>query len=288
MNIAKFLLSSLSVVTLSACTNLDTLNRQTSRASGPFEAALTEEYRDFANAEQSQFDWYDSDYFARKGLAANNGVSPLPEDIRNWNVPESRYEELINAYNRLMRFVTDERMKQSFPQNLSKAQRYFDCWLEQEEERWQPSDIEDCRTAFLKEIAIVENRVTIPPQGHSHHKKPGEAIHKKHTVHFKFDKHSIDDAEKDKIDAAISDVKKLKRYRIDVGGHTDTAGPKSYNKKLSEKRANAVKDALTNGDVDSQAIQSQGFGEDILAVPTDDNVPNRQNRRVEINVHGEK
>jgi outer membrane protein OmpA-like peptidoglycan-associated protein len=278
---------------LSACTNLDALNRQGSLSADPFDNALTEEYRNFANAEQAQFDWYDSDYFARKGLAANSGIKPLPEDIRHWNIPAERQEEMLWNYDRLMKMLMNDSVRNKHPRHLSKAQLLFDCWVEQEEERWQKEDIKDCRTQFLKELAIVENRLSIPPKGtgvsRAKTQPEAEQVHKKHTVHFGFDKHNITPGAQEKINKAISDIKELKgEYRVDVGGHTDTAGPKDYNQTLSVKRAKAVKDALVNGDVREDTIRSQGFGENILAVPTNDNVPNKQNRRVEINVHGQK
>jgi outer membrane protein OmpA-like peptidoglycan-associated protein len=48
---------------------------------------------------------------------------------------------------------------------------------------------------------------------------------------------------------------------IRVEGHTDATGSEAYNQQLSEKRAEAVKRALTQRGVDPRRIQTVGFGE---------------------------
>jgi outer membrane protein OmpA-like peptidoglycan-associated protein len=60
----------------------------------------------------------------------------------------------------------------------------------------------------------------------------------------------------------VADV--LNRYpqtTIRVEGHTDSKGSEAYNQTLSEKRALAVKSALTQKGVDPTRIQTVGFGE---------------------------
>src|SRR6185295_16471403 len=48
---------------------------------------------------------------------------------------------------------------------------------------------------------------------------------------------------------------------IVVGGHTDRLGPVEYNRKLSEKRAAAVRDYLVAKGVDQSRIEVLGFGQ---------------------------
>ena len=48
---------------------------------------------------------------------------------------------------------------------------------------------------------------------------------------------------------------------IKVEGHTDSTGPEDYNQRLSEKRAETVKDALTKKAVDPRRINAVGYGE---------------------------
>jgi outer membrane protein OmpA-like peptidoglycan-associated protein len=64
---------------------------------------------------------------------------------------------------------------------------------------------------------------------------------------------------------------------IRVEGHTDSSGPADYNQRLSEKRAETVKNALVQRTVDSRRINAVGFGES-RPISSD----NATNRRVSI------
>ena len=71
---------------------------------------------------------------------------------------------------------------------------------------------------------------------------------------------------------------------VDVYGHTDTVGSATSNQTLSERRAQAVASYLSSRGVNSARVRWMGFGETSLKVPTDDNVNEPLNRRVEIKI----
>ncbi|MEX1300947.1 MAG: OmpA family protein [Desulfotignum sp.] len=76
----------------------------------------------------------------------------------------------------------------------------------------------------------------------------------------------------------ISDVlNKYPQTIIEVGGHTDTRGSEEYNLRLSEQRAQAVKDELIRNGVMAQRINAVGYGES-RPISSD----HAMNRRVEI------
>src|SRR3989339_656979 len=68
---------------------------------------------------------------------------------------------------------------------------------------------------------------------------------------------------------------------VEIGGHTDTVGKKSSNVKLSQKRADSVKDWLVSKGVDSKRITTKGYGPDQPIVPNDTPENKRKNRRIE-------
>ncbi len=70
--------------------------------------------------------------------------------------------------------------------------------------------------------------------------------------------------------------------RIEATGHADTSGTKSFNMKLSRKRAEAVMQALLNMGISGEQIDVHWHGEAQPLVATGDNVREVQNRRVEI------
>ena len=57
----------------------------------------------------------------------------------------------------------------------------------------------------------------------------------------------------------------LKAYpsaEVQLVGHTDTTGDPEANMKLSQDRANAVRDMLANGGIDASRLSTAGYGQD--------------------------
>ena len=74
---------------------------------------------------------------------------------------------------------------------------------------------------------------------------------------------------------------------IEIGGHTDSDGSDAHNQRLSEKRAESVKQFLIKRGIDGNRIYSHGYGE---TAPVADNITpagKRLNRRTEITILSE-
>lgn len=71
-----------------------------------------------------------------------------------------------------------------------------------------------------------------------------------------------------------------------VEGHTDSIGTDEYNRRLSEQRAEAVRDYLVQQGIKSDAITSSGFGKTEPVASNDTPEGRQQNRRVELVVSG--
>ncbi len=108
---------------------------------------------------------------------------------------------------------------------------------------------------------------------------PSEAV-----VYFDTGKSELSPAAQAELDQLITDLKGTDAKQVEVAGFTDTQGSPDANKRLSDKRAQAVASQLIAAGLPAQVVDAEGFGEDKLAVATDDNVPERDNRRVEIKV----
>ena len=80
------------------------------------------------------------------------------------------------------------------------------------------------------------------------------------------------------IDALNKDA--LSTFRFEIAGHTDASGAAEYNRRLSESRANSVRQFLVSRGVDPSRLESVGLGEEELADP--DRPNHADNRRVEI------
>lgn len=84
------------------------------------------------------------------------------------------------------------------------------------------------------------------------------------------------------LDRVAESLVEWTEIRVEVGGHTDDRGAAAFNQKLSESRANAVRDYLASRGVDRSRMTAKGFGE---ASPVADNkteAGRKQNRRVEL------
>jgi outer membrane protein OmpA-like peptidoglycan-associated protein len=68
---------------------------------------------------------------------------------------------------------------------------------------------------------------------------------------------------------------------VEIAGHTDNVGSESSNQKLSQKRANAVRDWLVRQGVDPSRITAVGYGESKPVAPNDTPEGRQKNRRIE-------
>src|SRR5207244_2788117 len=79
-------------------------------------------------------------------------------------------------------------------------------------------------------------------------------------VLFDFNKAELKDSGKQKLDELAGRVSDANIEEIVTTGHADRIGSEGYNQKLSEARAQAVKDYLA-GKVSTQKIEAAGKGE---------------------------
>lgn len=104
-------------------------------------------------------------------------------------------------------------------------------------------------------------------------------------IYFKFNKASFKDDSFPELNKLESMMSQNAGMNIELSGHTDNVGSKPYNKRLSQKRANAVKDYLVNKGIDARRIVAVGYGEERPMASNDDEREGRElNRRVEFKV----
>ncbi len=77
-------------------------------------------------------------------------------------------------------------------------------------------------------------------------------------------------------------LSKYEKDEVNVGGFTDSVGTDEFNKELSEKRAQAVRDILVKQGVDSSRINVFGFGEETPIANNSTEKGRTLNRRVEL------
>jgi outer membrane protein OmpA-like peptidoglycan-associated protein len=70
--------------------------------------------------------------------------------------------------------------------------------------------------------------------------------------------------------------------RIEIQGHTDNSGTPAYNKRLSQERAEAVRNALISLGIESARLTAVGYGQDRALVPNSSEANKAKNRRVQM------
>ena len=246
--------------------------RATTPSAGPFATSLYQGYMEHAEYEYGPFnqDNKDAIYHATKAISAAKGNIPPPTQLSERYEPQDKVAELTDGRARLVAALP---MGQTTnPDAAGKAQAYFDCWMEQQEENFQPMDIAYCRNGFFSNLQKIEaQRPTVPEQ-----------TVLASDVFFDFDKSTLKSQFVPDLDKVADTMVRDTSAQVLIEGFTDTAGPASYNQGLSERRADAVAAYLERKGVTANRIVTKGLGETQLAVPTPDNTPEYRNRRVEI------
>jgi outer membrane protein OmpA-like peptidoglycan-associated protein len=108
-------------------------------------------------------------------------------------------------------------------------------------------------------------------------------------VLFDFDKADILTKAQEALKQVAEVIREKAKGVVQIEGHTDSKGSDTYNQKLSERRANAVKDWLLNKEgLRNLRFATQGFGAKKPVAPntkpdgSDDPESRQKNRRVEI------
>src|SRR5206468_7281710 len=89
-------------------------------------------------------------------------------------------------------------------------------------------------------------------------------------------------AGKQKVDEVVREMKANPSVRALVEGFTDSIGSDAYNLKLSERRANAVREYMVDQGIESSRVTTKGWGKAKPVASNKTKEGRAQNRRVEI------
>jgi outer membrane protein OmpA-like peptidoglycan-associated protein len=105
------------------------------------------------------------------------------------------------------------------------------------------------------------------------------------TVTFDFNSATLDSAAQATLQRQASWIRQFPEVRFRVYGHTDLVGSNAYNKRLGQRRANAVVNYLSRFGVSRSRLEALvSFGENQPVIFTEN--PERQNRRTVTEVSG--
>lgn len=128
-----------------------------------------------------------------------------------------------------------------------------------------------------------------PPPPPKKAKVVGKKIEITEKVMFEVDKAEIRDISHDLLNDVATVLKQNPSIlKIRIEGHTDSDGPNDYNKKLSQDRADAVMQFLTEAGIDAARMEAVGYGEEKPIDSNDTAAGKEKNRRVEFNILDQK
>jgi len=102
------------------------------------------------------------------------------------------------------------------------------------------------------------------------------------SINFDFNKAVLHAQDKELLSRIAGILLTSSDYRIDIHGHTDDVGTDEYNRGLSERRAQAVRDYLVEAGINPGIISTQGFGKARPRFAGTDDQSRSKNRRVEV------
>jgi outer membrane protein OmpA-like peptidoglycan-associated protein len=139
------------------------------------------------------------------------------------------------------------------------------------------------KNSTLNVIDKVDKKQTLETFQYALSAKPDKV--KSYILHFISGSTDLTQESKLIIPQILEDIRARKVYEAYIVGHTDTKGTADMNYKLALERANQVKDVIEQHFSNTEHIQVKSYGEGNLLVPTDDNIDEPKNRRVEVEIH---
>jgi outer membrane protein OmpA-like peptidoglycan-associated protein len=106
-------------------------------------------------------------------------------------------------------------------------------------------------------------------------------------VLFDFGKYTLRPLAREKLAKISGIVLAYPSLKLAIEGNTDSVGTEAFNQELSEKRAEAVRNYLTQQGVPESSTTATGFGKTRPIASNDTSEGRQQNRRVELIVSGE-
>ena len=109
-----------------------------------------------------------------------------------------------------------------------------------------------------------------------------KSILSKRSVYFDYDKYDVKAEYKDLVAAHAKFLTNNRKFKMLVQGNTDERGSREYNLALGQKRAEAVRRALTLVGASDAQVEAVSFGEEKPAAAGASEDAYAKNRRVEI------
>ncbi len=149
--------------------------------------------------------------------------------------------------------------------------------------------VEEAKPAVAAAAPVVTEEVVRPQPRTQVREEVDEMGRATLEVLFDFDKATIKKNYTKDIDHMVGVMKEHSDVNLTIEGHTDNVGKAEYNKNLSQKRAEAVKNYMVEkGGIDAQRLNAVGYGQEKPVASNKTKAGRAKNRRVEAAVDYKK
>jgi outer membrane protein OmpA-like peptidoglycan-associated protein len=114
----------------------------------------------------------------------------------------------------------------------------------------------------------------------------GSRIELKQQIYFDVNRPTIKPVSFPMLDEVVAALRREPGLQIEVQGHTDSMGSHDMNLKLSQARADSVREYLSRKGIDGDRITARGYGEDVPIADNRTAAGRAQNRRMELVIVG--
>ncbi len=159
----------------------------------------------------------------------------------------------------------------------------FECYTgEKKVAKKPPPEPEPAVTEEEKEEPVEEQEVRVDLE--EKEKQPQlieEPLKITARIHFDFDRYNIKREYIPILNEVVKTLKENEFVKVRIEGFTDIIGPKEYNVKLAQRRANTVKNYLVKHGIPEDKIEIVGFGKERFIASNEESIGRLTNRRVE-------
>ena len=103
-------------------------------------------------------------------------------------------------------------------------------------------------------------------------------------ITFETAKANLTEGSYEALDEVVEMLKLKDHIKVEIAGHTDNVGDENANQKLSQVRANVVRDYLIKKGITGERIVAKGYGENQPVADNNTEEGRRLNRRTEVRV----
>jgi outer membrane protein OmpA-like peptidoglycan-associated protein len=103
-------------------------------------------------------------------------------------------------------------------------------------------------------------------------------------VHFDFDKATLRADSYDQLKELLEYLQRHEEIKIEIAGHTDNIGTDAHNLKLSQDRANTIRNYLISKGIKATRLTAKGYGASVPVADNSTEEGRQLNRRTEVKI----